>query len=181
MLKYLILILLSLSIILVSCDNKNPEETKKEQASNQEATDNFESLVEQHNDQSNSTVSSDSTNQASNTNNSDTLKTEPESINNSKPIDYSKKPLEGEIIAISDLGTGNYRKMTKDLAKQLVNNGEILAVKSIDKVYFVYNADGSLASKKLASFANNSKVMMTGKSKVIDDMNIFILDLIEGK
>ncbi len=174
MFKYLILILLSVSFLFVSCDNKKPEEVKKEEKVNQEATDNFDALVE-------GTTSADNTDKvASESINSDTLKAQPES-SQSVAVDYSKKPLVGAIIAISDIATGNFRKLNKDMAKQLVANGEILAVKAGDNIYFVYNEDGSLASKKLAGYANNSQVMMTGKAKVIDDVNIFIVNLMEGK
>jgi len=174
MFKYLILILLSLSILIVSCDSKKPEEVKKEEQVNQEATDNFDSLVE-------GTASADTANNVpAESINSDTLKAQTEP-SKSESVDYSKKPLVGAIIAISDLATGNFRKLNKDMAKQLVANGEILAIKAGDNIYFVYNEDGSLASKKLAGYANNSQVMMTGKAKVIDDVNIFIVNLMEGK
>ncbi|HRP01510.1 MAG TPA: hypothetical protein PLE30_02570 [Candidatus Kapabacteria bacterium] len=176
MYKYLILILLSLAITINSCDNKNPEEVKKEQEVNQEATDNFDALVEDGDSQSDTAATETVT-----TANSDTVKAEPDASSSSSAVDYSKKPLEGEIIVISDLMTGNHRKLTKDLAKQLVAKGEILAVKSANEIYFVYNADGSLASKNLASYANNSKVMMIGKAKVVDGLNVFIVTLMEGK
>lgn len=172
MFKYLILIFLSLSILIVSCDSNKPEEVKKDEKVNQEATDNFDSLVEESTE-----TKADSTTQ---TMNDDTLKSQPESSTSASDA-YSQKPLEAEIIALSDIGSGNFRKLNKDLAKQLVANGEILAVKAGDIIYFVYNEDGTLASKKLAGYANNSKVLMTGKAKLINDVNIFIVNLMEGK
>lgn len=173
MYKYLILILLSMSILFVACDNKNPEEVKKEEQVKQEATDNFDALVEEGTEEVDEPAGYDDSLAA----NTDTLKAQPEASVASAG-DFTKKPLEAQIIAVSDLGTGNFRKLTKDIAKQLVAKGEILAVKSADNVYFVYNSDGSLASQKLAGFANNSKVKIIGKAKNIDGVNIIIVDLL---
>lgn len=177
MYKYLILILLSISILFVACDNKNPEEVKKEEQVNQEATDNFDALVEEGTEEVDEPAGYDTDNVSANT---DTLKNQPAEVVTSTN-DFSKKPLEGEIVVLSDIASGNTRKLNKDLAKQLVEKGEILALKAGDNIYFVYNQDGTLASKKLAGYANNSKVLMTGKAKIIDGVNIIIVDLMEGK
>ncbi len=176
MYKYLILILLSISILFVACDNNKPEEVKKEEQVNQEATDNFDNLVEEGNEEVDEPAGYTTDSLSKNT---DTLKSQPEV--SASAGDLTKKPIEAQIIVVSDIVTGNFRKLTKDIAKQLVANGEILAVKTSDNVYFVYNQDGTLASKKLAGYANNSKVMLAGKTKTIDGVNIIIVDVMEGK
>lgn len=184
MYKYLILILLSLAIVINSCGNKDTEEVQKQEQVNQEATDNFDALGEEPKVEDKEEVA-DMKEETSKTVIEPTedpkALAEAEAADNSTTGDYSKKPLEGQIIVVSDLATGNFRKLTKDIAKDLVAKGEILAVKAGDKIYMVYNEDASLASKKLAGYANNSVVLMTGKAKVIDGINIFIVNLMEGR
>lgn len=177
MYKYLILILLSISILFVACDNNKPEEVKKDEQVNQEATDNFDALVEEGNEEVDEPAAYTTDSLSANT---DTLKSQPDASASSAG-DLTKKPIEAQIIVVSDIVTGNFRKLTKDIAKQLVANGEILAVKTSDNVYFVFNQDGTLASKKLAGYANNNKVMLAGKTKTIDGVNIIIVDVMEGK
>ncbi len=98
-----------------------------------------------------------------------------------KAGDYLSKPLEGTIVSLDGIIMGGNGKVTKDGAKALVGKGNLILFRATNgTVYFVYNEDGTFASKRLAGYANNAKVGMLGKAKVIDGLNVFIMNMIEG-
>ncbi|MDX9791560.1 MAG: hypothetical protein WC313_02735 [Candidatus Kapaibacterium sp.] len=98
-----------------------------------------------------------------------------------KPGDYTQKPLEGTIVSLNHLIMGGNGKVSKAEAQDLVAKGNLILFRASDgAVYFVYNEDGTFAGKRLAGYANNSKVGMLGKSKVINGMNVFIMNMIES-
>jgi outer membrane protein assembly factor BamB len=104
-----------------------------------------------------------------------------ESVAPAKPGDYSNKPLVGHIASMNDLVMGGSGKVNKAQAQELANKGNLIVFKSTNgDVYFVYNEDGTFAGKKLANYANNDKVGMLGKSKVVDGLNVFIMTLMES-
>lgn len=95
--------------------------------------------------------------------------------------DYSKKPLQGTVLNFNDLMIGGSGKVNKEKALDLVSKGNMIVLKAVDgRLFFVYNEDGSFAGKRLAGFANNDKVGLIGKAKVVDGLNIFIMNLIEA-
>ncbi len=95
--------------------------------------------------------------------------------------DYSKKPLQGTVVSFDDLMIGGSGKVNKQKALDLVSKGNMIVLKTVDgRLFFVYNEDGSFAGKRLAGFANNDKVGLIGKAKVVDGLNIFIMNLIEA-
>ncbi len=99
----------------------------------------------------------------------------------SQPTDFSKTPLKCKIIALDDIATGNFKKITKPLAQEFINKGKILVVKDdYDRIFFIYNEDGSFASKKLAKYAANEYIGIIGKYKNINDINIIIATMIES-
>jgi hypothetical protein len=98
-----------------------------------------------------------------------------------KAGDYSTKPLEGSIVSLDGITMGGNGKVSKSEAQALVGKGNLVLFKATNgTVYFVYNEDGTFAGKRLAGYANNNKVGMLGKTKVVDGLNIFIMTLIEG-
>jgi hypothetical protein len=98
-----------------------------------------------------------------------------------KKIDYSKTPLKCSIVVLDDVATGNYRKLTKPAAQDLVAKGKILIVKAENgDLYFVYNQDGSFASKTLAKYAANEYIGIIGKVKKQYGLNIIIAEIIES-
>lgn len=95
--------------------------------------------------------------------------------------DYSKKPLQGTVVSLNDIVMGGNGKINKQAAQSLVASGNFVVLKAVDgNIYFVYNEDGTFASKRLAGYANNEKVGLLGKAKTIDGINVFIMNLIEA-
>lgn len=95
--------------------------------------------------------------------------------------DYSKKPLQGTVVSFNDLVTGGTGKVNKATAQDLVSKGNLIVLQATDgNLYFVYNEDGTFAGKRLAGYANNEKVGLLGKSKVVDGIHVFIMNLIEA-
>jgi len=90
------------------------------------------------------------------------------------------KPIKGQVVSFNDLVMGGTGKVTKDQAKELAEKGNPIVFKSGKTIYFVYNEDGSFASKKLASFANNEFVGIVGKTKKVNGINIIIASMIES-
>lgn len=104
-----------------------------------------------------------------------------ETVAAAKPGDYTTKPLEGTIVSLNSLVMGGDGKVSKADAQALVSKGNLVLFKATNgTVYFVYNEDGTFAGKRLAGYANNAKVGLLGKSKVVDGTNVFIMTLIEG-
>lgn len=96
------------------------------------------------------------------------------------PADTKNKPLEGYVASLDGLVQGGTGKVSKADANAIVGRGGILVFKSGNKVYFVYNEDGSFASKRLASFASADKVGILGKSQSKGGINMFIMTHIDA-
>ncbi|PKL84508.1 MAG: hypothetical protein CVV22_12640 [Ignavibacteriae bacterium HGW-Ignavibacteriae-1] len=96
------------------------------------------------------------------------------------PTDATKKPLEGYVASLDGLVQGGNGRVSKADASAIVGRGGILVFKSGNTVYFVYNEDGSFASKRLASFASADKVGILGKSQSKGGINIFIMTMIDA-
>ncbi len=95
--------------------------------------------------------------------------------------DYLSKPFQGYIASLDALVTGSDGRVNKAKAQELHAKGNLIVLMGSDnQVYFVYNEDGTFAGKRLAGYANNQKVGLLGKAKVIDGINVFIMNLIES-
>ncbi|MCO5252614.1 MAG: hypothetical protein M9949_14495 [Candidatus Kapabacteria bacterium] len=92
-----------------------------------------------------------------------------------KPVDATQKPLEGYVASLDGLVQGGTGRVSKADATAIVGRGGLLVFKSGNKVYFVYNEDGSFASKRLAAFASADKVGILGKSQTKNGINMFIM------
>ncbi len=90
------------------------------------------------------------------------------------------KPLKGEVVSLNDIVMGGKGKVTKDEAKKLAENGNAIVFKSGKKIYFVYNEDGTFASKKLANYAESTSVGIVGKTKTVNGINIIIMSMIDN-
>jgi len=90
------------------------------------------------------------------------------------------KPIKGQVVSFNDLVMGGKGTVTKDQAKELAEKGNPIVFKSGKTIYFVYNEDGSFASKKLANYANNEFVGIIGKTKKVNGINIIIASMIES-
>lgn len=98
-----------------------------------------------------------------------------------KAGDYTKVPLEGTIVSLNALVMGGNGKVNKAEAQDLASKGNLILFRATNgTLYFVYNEDGSFAGKRLANFANNDKVGILGKGKVVDGVNTFVMTMIEG-
>lgn len=94
------------------------------------------------------------------------------------------KPMVGQVCNFNKMVRGGSCEVTKAEAVKLASDGQpivfcITKGKSC-KIYFVYNADGTFASKKLANFAANKKVAIYGTSKTVNGINVIWADNIES-
>jgi len=95
--------------------------------------------------------------------------------------DYTKEALRCQIVLLDDVATGNFRKLTKPMAQDMVEKGKILVVKAENgSIFFVYNQDGTFGSKNLARYAANNYIGIIGKAKYQNDLNIIIAEIIES-
>lgn len=94
------------------------------------------------------------------------------------------KPLTGQIVSFDDISTGNFQTWTKDAAKEASEKGKMFVLLTkkgkTSKIYFVFNEDGTNASKKISKYAHNEKVGIIGKTKIVSGVNIIILETIDG-
>lgn len=88
------------------------------------------------------------------------------------------KPIKGQIVDFSALVLGGNGVINKKKATALVAKGKPLVFKVGNKIYFVFNADGSFAAKNLVKYANNKFVGIIGKTKKVNGLNIIIADKI---
>lgn len=93
---------------------------------------------------------------------------------------YAQEPIKGQVISLNAFIMGSSGKVSKDQAKSLADAGNALVFKSGNKIYFVYNEDGSFAGKRLASFANADNVGIVGKTKTVHGLNIIIMSMIDA-
>ncbi|MCK5853391.1 hypothetical protein KAH27_10225 [bacterium] len=90
------------------------------------------------------------------------------------------KPIKGQIVDFSSLVMGGNGAINKKKAEALVVKGKPLAFKVGNKIYFVFNSDGSFAVKNLVKYANNKFVGIIGKTQRVNGLNIIIADKIES-
>lgn len=94
------------------------------------------------------------------------------------------KPITGTIVSFDDIVTGNFQTWTLDAAKDASEKGKMFVLLTkkgkTSKIYFIFNEDGTNASKKIAKFAHKEKVGIVGKSKLVNGVNIIIMEMIEG-
>jgi hypothetical protein len=165
-----LLIIITFSMLLIySCGEKKqdaPQETieKQEQAPEITKSDSVGPAV------------SESVDQFETTTGDAPVQDEP-----SAKFDFSKNPLKCKIVLLDDLATGNHRKLSKDIAKDLVAQGKILVVKDDSgNIFFLYNEDGTFASKRLAGYCNNNYIIVVGKYKKVNDINTIIVTAMES-
>jgi hypothetical protein len=91
------------------------------------------------------------------------------------------KPMKGTVVALNKMiGAGN-GKVTKDEAIKLADQGQPIVFMSGSKIYFIFNADGTFAGKKLANYANNKAVGIVGKVITLKGgLKGIVADLIES-
>lgn len=96
----------------------------------------------------------------------------------------SGKPLKGKVISLAKFIVDGKGTVSKDEAIKEAEDGKpivfLVGEGKKAKIYFVFNEDGSFASKKLAKFADNKFVGIVGKTKVVHGLNIIIAEMIES-
>ncbi len=96
----------------------------------------------------------------------------------------SGKPLKGKVISLAKFILDGKGTVSKEEAIKEADDGKPIVFLVGDgkkaKIYFVFNEDGSFASKKLAKFADNKFVGIVGKTKVVNGLNIIIAEMIES-
>jgi hypothetical protein len=87
------------------------------------------------------------------------------------------KKFTGKVVSLSDVVSGKKDlQLTKEKATELLAANSPLVFLVGSKVYFVQNADGSYAFKKLADFAHNTKVYITGTTKTTKGINMIYME-----
>ncbi|MDA3842825.1 MAG: hypothetical protein PF588_00465 [Candidatus Kapabacteria bacterium] len=90
------------------------------------------------------------------------------------------KPMTGQIVDFGALVMGGNGELNKKNAEALVAKGKPIAFKVGNKIYFVFNSDGSFAANNLVRYANNKLVGIIGKTQKVNGLNIIIADKIES-
>jgi len=94
------------------------------------------------------------------------------------------KDYTGKVVSLNNVVIGQDGSLSKEQAQKLVERAQPLAFmvgtgKSA-KLYIVFNADGTYSGKKLAEMADG-ELVITGKVKVQNGMNLLIADKISAK
>lgn len=89
-------------------------------------------------------------------------------------------PLQGRAVSLNSLVTGGSGIVSRAEAIALADKGQPIVFLSGNKVYFVYNADGTYAGSLLAKYAGSEKIGIVGKTKVVKGINIIIQEMIES-
>ncbi|MGC9078650.1 MAG: hypothetical protein ACP5I9_07855 [Candidatus Kapaibacteriota bacterium] len=96
----------------------------------------------------------------------------------------SSKPLKGKVISLAKFILDGKGAVDKVEATKEADEGKpivfLVGEGKKAKIYFVFNEDGSFASKKLAKYADNKFVGIVGKTKVVNGLNIIIAEMIES-
>lgn len=102
-------------------------------------------------------------------------------VKQTKPAKKAK-PLTGQTVITGDIvnlysatTSSNAPALTKEDAKNMVFNGDILALRSASKLYIVVMPDGVNASRKLAVKAGQ-KISLTGKVITKGTINLLVVD-----
>lgn len=96
----------------------------------------------------------------------------------------SGKPLKGKVVSLAKFVIDGKGEVNREQATKEADEGKPIVFLVGDgkkaKIYFVFNEDGSFASKRLAKFADNKFVGIVGKTKVVNGINIIIAEMIES-
>lgn len=87
-------------------------------------------------------------------------------------------PLKVRVVSLRDIVVSKPGLVNSTEATELIGKGQLLGVKTGNKVYMVYNTDGSYAGKILAKFADK-EIGIVGKMKVVKGINVIVADLIK--
>ncbi len=93
-------------------------------------------------------------------------------------IDMTNSPLTGTIVSINEMASGNSGALKASAAGNAYDKNDVLAFKSGDQVYIVYNEDGTYAGKRLHKLIGKT-LKIKGEIKKIDDLQILIITSIE--
>lgn len=91
------------------------------------------------------------------------------------------KATKGQVASLEKVLMGGDGLVKKEEAKKIADKGGVLVLKVATKYYFVINEDGSIASKKLAGFAENANLEVKGATKVVNGMNVIIATAFDAK
>ncbi|MCL2039899.1 MAG: hypothetical protein FWG85_05665 [Bacteroidetes bacterium] len=90
------------------------------------------------------------------------------------------KPMKGKIVSLDDVFKGKKDlQLTKERAKELLEQGSPLVFFYNKKYYFVQTEGGDFAFKKLADYAHRSAVGIIGKTKTVGGINFIIMSDIQ--
>jgi len=96
----------------------------------------------------------------------------------SAPATEQKSSWTGNVVNLNAVAIGGDASLTAERAEDLTKRGQLLGFMANNQVYFVYNQDGTYASKKLAKSAG-SQVKISGTAKKMNGINILIAESYE--
>jgi hypothetical protein len=86
------------------------------------------------------------------------------------------KPLKGKIVSLDDVVKAKKDlQLTKERAKELLEQGTPLVFLYNKKIYFVQTEGGDFAFKKIADYAHRQWVGIVGKTKTVSGINIIMM------
>ena len=89
--------------------------------------------------------------------------------------------MKGTVVALNKMIGKGDGSVKKDEAIKLAEQGQPIVFMSGGKIYFIFNADGTFAGKKLANYANNKAVGIVGKTITLKGgLKGIVADLIES-
>ena len=94
------------------------------------------------------------------------------------------KSMKGTITSISKINKGTFSINKAEAQACLTANDPVVFVVGDGKkakVYFILEADGSSACKKLAGYAGNKKISVFGKAKASNGINYIVEEMMESE
>lgn len=102
---------------------------------------------------------------------------------NDSAFAQASKEYKGRVVLVNSLVTGGDGSVTMDKANALAEKGQPLAFLvgkgKKAKLYFVFNTDGTYASKRLAANAEKADLVIKGKVKTVNGLNILTAESIQ--
>ncbi len=163
--KLFLLLLVITALIFVSCGDKENAEPQKD-------VQDLEQVIPA--EENNNVAKTDSTVALKNTD--EVKQAEIKSADEPvvEKIDNTNNAMSGVVVSINEIALGNNGEVSSSEAGRVVSKGNILAFKSGNQIYLVYNEDGTFASKKLANYAGKKNLKIKGEIKKIDELHVLI-------
>ena len=168
--KLFLLLLVITTLIFVSCGDKEKDEPQKD-------VQDLEQVIPQ--EENNNVAKTDTTKTLPKADEVKQAEIKSADAPVIEKIDNTNNAMSGVVVSINEIALGNNGEVSSSEAGRVVSKGSILAFKSGNQIYLVYNEDGTFASKKLANYAGKKNLKIKGEIKKIDELHILIATSIE--